>query len=267
MRARRLTGFLQRWLVLACCVAVWQWAASAAADVYFPTPATIAATIRHLWLAGPAGHLFFTPAAGTDLLPSVTRMLGGWLVASAVGIAVGIALGLSPVVADYFAPVLAFMRALPPVMLVPVFLVLFHIGTPMQLATIVFGSVWPVLLNSVDGARSVDRTKVDTARAFRIGRWRWIRSVVLPAASPKIFAGLRISLAFALILMVISEIMGSTDGLGYRMDSARQTFEYPTMWAGIVVISLLGYLLNRLLVVVENRVLSWHHGSPRLLEG
>jgi ABC-type nitrate/sulfonate/bicarbonate transport system permease component len=263
----RWVGFTQRWVVFIACVAVWQWAAARAASAYFPTPLAIARTMRELWFSGPVGHAFLTAGVGNDIVPSVARLLGGWAAASIAGIVIGITLGLSPVVADFFTPVLAFMRALPPVMLVPLFLVLFHLGTPMQLATIVFGSIWPVLLNSVDGARSVDRTKIDTARAFRIGRLRWIRSVVLPAASPKIFAGLRISLAFALILMVVSEIVGSINGLGFRMYSAEQTFDYGVMWAGIVFISIMGYLFNRLLVVVENRVLSWHRGSMRLLEG
>jgi ABC-type nitrate/sulfonate/bicarbonate transport system permease component len=143
-------------------------------------------------------------------------------------------------------------------MLVPVFFVLFKIGTQMELATIVFGSVWPVLVNAVDGARSVDATKVATGRAFRIGRVRWITTVVLPAAAPKIFAGLRISLAIALVLMVVAELIGSTDGLGYRIVTAQDDSTFPIMWAGIVTIATIGYVFNRLLVFAERRVLSWH---------
>ena len=95
---------------------------------------------------------------------------------------------------------------------------------------------------------------------------RWLVSVVLPAASPKIFAGLRINLAFALILMVVSELVGSADGVGYQITNAEGTFDYRTMWAGIALVSVLGFVLNRLLVAVENRALAWHH-STRLLEG
>jgi ABC-type nitrate/sulfonate/bicarbonate transport system permease component len=260
-------AFVQRWLVFVVCVLLWQWAATVAANVFFPTPLAVATTARQLWLDGPASHLFFGSSVNEDVLPSIGRLAGGWAVASVAGIVIGIALGLVPVLADYASAVLAFMRAVPPVMLVPVFLVLFHVGTAMQLATIVFGSIWPVLLNSVDGARSVDAVKVDTARAYRIGRLRWITSVVLPAAAPKIFAGLRINLAFALILMVVSELVGSPNGLGFRIVSAEDTFDYKTMWAGIAVVSLLGYVLNRLLIAVEDRALAWHHSSARLLEG
>jgi ABC-type nitrate/sulfonate/bicarbonate transport system permease component len=262
----KLTAFIQRWLVFAIFVLVWQWAATATNNVVFPTPLAIIGRVQQLWLDGPPSQLFLGSGINTDVLPSVGRLAGGWAIASVAGIVIGIALGLVPALADYAGAVLAFMRAVPPVMLVPVFLVLFHIGTPMQLATIVFGSIWPVLLNSVDGARSVDPIKADTARAYRIGRLRWIVSVVLPAASPKIFAGLRINLAFALILMVVSELVGSTDGVGYQITNAEGTFDYRTMWAGIALISVLGFVLNRLLVAVENKALAWHH-STRLLEG
>jgi ABC-type nitrate/sulfonate/bicarbonate transport system permease component len=264
---RRLGPALTRWLVFVICLLIWQWAATITQNAVFPTPLAIAAKARELWLNGPASHLFLGSGINDDVLPSVGRLATGWAIASVAGIVIGIALGLVPWLADYASTVLGFMRAVPPVMLVPVFLVLFHVGNSMQLATIIFGSVWPVLLNSMDGARSVDPVKVATARVYRISRLRWITSVVLPTASPKIFAGLRINLAFALILMVVSELVGSPNGIGFRITSAEDTFDYRAMWAGIVVVSLLGFVLNRLLVAVEERALSWHHSSTRLLEG
>lgn len=263
----KVTAAVQRWLVFVVFVLVWQWAATVVDQTVFPTPWAILGQVRTLWLDGPASHLFLGSRVNDDILPSIGRLATGWAVASVAGIVIGIALGLSPTLADYASGVLAFMRAVPPVMLVPVFLVLFHIGDPMQLATIIFGSIWPVLLNAVDGARSVDPIKRDTARAYRIGRVRWITTVVLPAAAPKIFAGLRINLAIALILMVVSEFVGSPNGLGYVITNAQDTFDYKSMWAGIALVSLLGFVLNRLLVAVEDRALAWHHSSTRLLEG
>jgi ABC-type nitrate/sulfonate/bicarbonate transport system permease component len=263
----KIAAFTQRWLVFLIFVLVWQWAATVVDNAVFPTPLAILSKARELWLDGPASHLFLGSGVSQDVLPSIGRLAEGWAIASVAGIVIGISLGLVPVLADYASAVLAFMRAVPPVMLVPVFLVLFHIGNTMQLATIIFGSIWPVLLNSVDGARSVDPVKADTARAYRVGRLRWITSVVLPTASPKIFAGLRTNLAFALILMVVSEFVGSPDGIGYQITSAEDTFDYRAMWAGIALVSVLGFVLNRLLVAVEERALSWHHSSTRLLEG
>jgi ABC-type nitrate/sulfonate/bicarbonate transport system permease component len=114
-----------------------------------------------------------------------------------------------------------------------------------------------VLLNSVDGARSVDPVMADTARVFRLSRARWLFGVVLPAAGPKIFAGLRVSLSIALILMVISEVVGATSGIGYQLSTAQGASDLPGMWSWIALISLLGYLLNRGLLAVEYRALAW----------
>ena len=256
-----------RWLFLLACLVGWQLWAGSQGNVVFPTPLQILATAREQWLSGPASHLFLTDSVSQDILPSLGKILAGWAICAVLGVVLGMAIGLFGAVADYLSPLLAFGRALPAVMMLPVFLLLFHIGTEMQLATIVFGGVWPVLLNTIDGVRSVDQTKVDTALAFRVSRPRLILGIVFPGALPKIFAGLRVSLGLALILLVLSEMVGSTNGIGYLVTSAGQTFQYRLMWAGIAVVSVLGYGLNRLLLAVERRSLRWHHGAQQLTEG
>lgn len=242
-----MNGWIRLAVLLGAAV-VWQLAAAAVGNPYFPPPLRIAEAAVRLW---PSEHF------ADDVVPSLLRVLGGWAVASVVGIAVGVALGRSRVVADYFEYVFTFLRTLPPPLLVPVFMLVFGIGTEMEVATIAFGTVWPVLLNSVDGARSVDPVMVDTARVFRLSGARWLFGVVLPAAGPKIFAGLRVSLSIALILMVISEVVASTSGIGYQLGTAQGASDLPGMWAWIALISLLGYLLNRGLLAVEHRTLAW----------
>ncbi|GAA4242093.1 ABC transporter permease [Actinomadura meridiana] len=88
--------------------------------------------------------------------------------------------------------------------------------------------------------------------------------IVLPAAAPKVFAGLRVALSFALILMVVSELVGSTSGIGSELIGAQRTFELPRMWAGIVMLGILGFLFNAAFVLLERRLLSWHAGARRL---
>ncbi|HEY7044754.1 MAG TPA: ABC transporter permease subunit, partial [Nocardioidaceae bacterium] len=109
----------------------------------------------------------------------------------------------------------------------------------------------------VEGVRSVDSVKTDTARSFRTPRGQWVTMVVLPAALPKIFAGLRLSLAISVILMVVSEMVGTTSGIGYQLDHARAQFDFTTMWAWIVLLGIIGYGLNLALLTVERRVLRW----------
>jgi ABC-type nitrate/sulfonate/bicarbonate transport system permease component len=144
------------------------------------------------------------------------------------------------------------------------FIVLFKEDIVMQLVMIVFGIIWPILLNTIDGAHTLDETVVETTRSMRLSKPRFLATVVFPAALPKIFAGLRVSLSLALILMVISELVGGNDGLGAQMILAQRNFDLPGMWAGIVLLGILGYVLNVLLLAVQNRVIGWHIGSKSL---
>lgn len=131
----------------------------------------------------------------------------------------------------------------------------------MKVALIAFVCVWPVLLNTLDGVRGVEPTLRDTARVYGIPPRDRIRHVLLPAASPQIFAGMRTSLSLALILMVISEMVASTNGIGYFVLQSQRTFAIPEMWSGIVLLGLLGYALNAVFVAIERRVLRWHRGA------
>lgn len=244
--------------VLTVLIGAWQLLTSYARDTYFPTPVTIVRKMHELWFSGPASHLFLTEGATGDILPSLGRLLTGWAIGGTIGIVLGLVLGRSRSALDYVGPLINFGRALPAPALLPLFLVLFKIGTPVQLATIIFGVVWPVLLNTIHGAQSVDPVQVETALAFRTSRVRRLYAVILPAALPKIFSGLRISLALSLVLMVISELVGATNGIGYQFQVASHAFDLPATWAWIVLLGVLGNLLNWLFLIVERRVLTWN---------
>jgi ABC-type nitrate/sulfonate/bicarbonate transport system permease component len=250
-----------RLLVLAAAVAGWQLGTKAAANPYFLPPSAIVPDMYHRWFSGPVSHLWLTSDATANLLPSLGRMLSGWAIAAVVGIALGVAIGRLPLLADLTEPLVHFGRAVPPPALVPVFLFVFKIGTPMEVAAIIFGVIWPVLLNSIDGARHADPGHMETARAFRLPAAGRMARIILPGAAPKIFAGLRLSLALALIMMVISEFAGSTNGIGNEMITAQSSFDIPLMWSIILLLGLLGIVLNVAFSLVEHRVLAWQRGS------
>jgi ABC-type nitrate/sulfonate/bicarbonate transport system permease component len=238
----------------------WQWVTTSAANPYFPPPSQILDAAAQAWFSGPANHLFISDAVTGDLLPSLGRLLAGWIIAVVVAVPVGLSLGRSPVLTDYVSTMFFFARSVPAPLLVPVFLVMFGIGPRMEIVTILWGTIWPILLNTIDGARSVDAVKIETSRAFRITGARWIFGVVLPASLPKVFAGLRLALSIAIILMIVSELMGSDSGIGYRLINAQGGFQLAEMWAWIVLVSVLGYVSNLLLTSVERRALAWHPG-------
>ncbi|HYY23828.1 MAG TPA: ABC transporter permease subunit, partial [Thermoleophilaceae bacterium] len=121
--------------------------------------------------------------------------------------------------------------------------------------------LFPVLLNTIDGVTGVDPTLRETTRVYGIGGGDRLWRVMLPAASPQIFAGMRISLSLALILMVISEMVASTNGIGYFVLQSQRTFAIPEMWSGIFLLGILGYVFNAGFILIERRVLRWHRGA------
>ena len=238
----------------------WQLWASGHHSPFFPPP-------RRSWPGVPP--LVLRP--GVSPLPDRERdrqraaqhrrTLAGLAIATIVGVPLGVAIGRSRALADYLEPLLQFGRALPVVTLAPVFLVLFKIGTQMEVATIAFGTIWPILLNTIDGAASVDPVQLETASAFRLSRGQRLTQLIIPSAMPKIFTGFRLSLSLALILMVFSELVGSSNGIGYEMLNAQNSFDLTALWCTIVLLGILGYLLNAILNGVQRAALSWHRGA------
>ncbi|MFI0486095.1 ABC transporter permease [Actinomadura sp. 9N215] len=259
-------GFAERAWLVAVVAVLWELVTRAVDDVYYPPPTTIAKALHEMWFSGPASQAFLTGEAVDDFSTSLAHLFIGWAAAGVAGVAVGTAIGRSRILYELLNPVLEFLRAVPPPTLVPFFIIVFHLGATMQVVTIAFGVVWPVVLNTCDGVRAVDALQLDTARVFGIGRARRLAVVVLPAAAPKIFAGLRVALSLALILMVISELFGSTVGIGSRLVGAQRAFEPDPMWAAIVMLGVLGLLFNAVFLVLERRLLSWHTGAQRLAE-
>ena len=189
--------------------------------------------------------------------PSLKRLLIGFGLAALVSVAIGVAIGRSPKFGQYVEPIIHFVRAIPPPAFLPLFIILLGIDDLQKIVLIAIGVFPPILLNTIEGVRSIDPQQFDTADVLQISRRRRVTHVILPAAAPKIFAGLRISMSIAVILMVISELFAATDGLGFRILQSSRQFRYVELWAGIVVLGVVGTVLNGLLVFVERRVLRW----------
>ena len=259
---RRASGRLvARWAVIAAAVVLWQVWARQQGSSFFPPPSAIAARMHQQWFSGPVSHLFLTPDAVGNVLPSLGRIAAGLAIAVVAGGMAGVAIGRSVALSGYLDPLLQFARALPAVTLVPVFIALFRLGTEMEVATIAFGTVWPILLNTIDGARSVDPVQMETARAFRLPGRQRLAKVIIPATMPRFFAGLRLSVSLALVLMVFAELAGSSNGLGYEMNNAESSFDMTWVWATIVLLALLGNVFNLLEQAAEHRMLGWHRGA------
>jgi ABC-type nitrate/sulfonate/bicarbonate transport system permease component len=232
-------------------VVVWWVASDGSTDVYWPPLRTILRTFPDVWTRA---------RLRADLVPSLLRLLAGYASAAVVGVALGTVIGSYRKVRAVCEPVLEFLRAVPPPVLVPVIMLFAGIGDTMKIVVIASGCVWPILLNTVEGVRAVDSVMAETARSYGITGVARLRSVVLRAASPQIFAGLRQALSIGIILMVISEMFAASNGLGFTIVQFQRGFAIPDMWTGILVLGLLGFLLSVVFQLVERRVLGWYHG-------
>lgn len=248
---------LEVWVPAALVVAWWLSSANST-SVYFPPLRNILQSFRNAWLFSQFG---------SEVVPSLVRFALGTLIAVVAGVLVGTTIGLMPTVHRALNPFIDFFRSLPMPALLPMAIVFLGIGNSMKISIIAFGAVWPVLLNAIDGARGVDQLQLDMSQVYGLSRKQRVFKVILPSASPQIFVGVRLALAIGLILMVVSEMVASTNGLGYYVLQNQQTFSIPQMWSGIILLGLIGYVINFLFLLCERRVLAWHAGWRATAQG
>jgi ABC-type nitrate/sulfonate/bicarbonate transport system permease component len=256
-----LGSFIVRYGVAILLILIWQLVTMRTNSLFFPTPVQILDRAYDLWLSGPGHRLFLGDGVFKDILPSLFRLLSGWTIAVAVGTSLGALIGRSQALNDLVDPALQFLRAIPGPALVPAFLILLGTETTMRVTLIAFGSIWPVLLNTIEGVRTVDPLQLDTAKSFKLPAVARFTRIILPAALPKIMAGAKVSLSLAVILMVVSELVAATTGIGYRILDAQNMLLLPDLWCGIVLLALIGFALNAIFGRVEERVLHWHRGA------
>ncbi|MFC7401873.1 ABC transporter permease [Citricoccus sp. GCM10030269] len=222
---------------------------------FIPKPETLMTDLWETWV----GPRFFS-----DVLPSITRLLSGLLIAVIAGIVLGVLIGSNLTVRKLTGPILEFVRSIPPPVLLPVLMMVIGIGDETKVFLIALGCLWPVLLNTVDGVRSADPVLRDTTSSYNIAGLTRLRYFVLPAALPRMVTGIRLSLPIALILMVASEMYAATNGLGFSIIYFQRTFQNGPMWAGVVVLGLVGIIMALLFRWLERRLLSWYYAQRQL---
>ena len=215
--------------------------------VFLPTPEATWASLEE----GLRGDL-----AGFTLA-TTGRMLLGWLLASLVGVALGALIGISPAARAWLLPTLEFVRPLPASALLPLAIALLGLSAGMVLAVVAFGAMWPVLLATVHGFAAVDPRLQEVSRCLQLSRTAFVFKLGLPNALPDILAGMRLSLTVSLIVSVVGEMIASQPGLGQAILLAARAFRASELFAGIVLLGLIGFLSNTLLSFTERRLLRW----------
>jgi ABC-type nitrate/sulfonate/bicarbonate transport system permease component len=170
-------------------------------------------------------------------------------------------LGLSRILYNATDLLLESLRPIPASALLPVALLLFGLGDNMTISVIAYAVVWPVLISTIEGVRSVDQLLIDTGRIYGLKSKQLIKRVILPATLPSIVTGMRISIALSVTLVIVVEMLVGDKGLGHRIIDAERTFRFPEMYGLIGVIGLLGYCTNKAFIWLTEPFLSWHRES------
>ena len=220
-------------------------------SVYMPPITRIAAAWTELIASGE-----LLRALGS----SVYRAALGYAAALALAVPLGVLIGFYRAAFDLFEPLTELLRPLPPPALIPLAILFLGIGDAMKVFMIAFACFFPILVSSTHAVYNVEARLVDAARALGFGDAAILRHVVVPLAVPPIAAGMKISLAIALILTIIAEMVAGNNGLGFMILDAERSFRVPEMYASIFTLALFGYALNFLFARLESRFLVWHPG-------
>jgi ABC-type nitrate/sulfonate/bicarbonate transport system permease component len=192
-----------------------------------------------------------------SLVPTLWRIGIGFGLAALVAVPFGLLMGSVPFIYRLFEPITEFLRPIPSSAYIPVAILFLGIDNEMKIFVVFFACLFPILLNTYSGVRSVDPVLIDTGRTFGVSWLRALWSIVLPAAMPSILTGMRISLGISLVVVVVAEMIAGSSGIGYFILDMQRVFRVPEMFAGIFTLGILGFMINFIFLKVEGRLLHW----------
>jgi ABC-type nitrate/sulfonate/bicarbonate transport system permease component len=198
------------------------------------------------------------------ILFTVLRTLSGFLVACLIMLPLGVLFGRNKNVYSYFEKIIEFLRPMPSAAIIPIAILFLGIEDNMKIFVICFGSSWPILINTIDGVKSVEPMYIKTGMVYNFSNFKIFTKILIPASLPVIFTGFRISIAIALILAITVEMIVGGNGLGYYILDAERSFKFSEMYSGIFTVGIIGYFINYSIVKLENKFLYWHKKSNQI---
>ncbi|MEP2784847.1 MAG: ABC transporter permease [Pseudoruegeria sp.] len=214
----------------------------------FPKPSDVLATFGELW---ESGKLF------KHLTPSLSRLAVGASIGAIFGIGIGVLIGLFSYVRAGLVPLVAAIFPIPKIALLPLFVIWFGIDETSKYALIAFGTFTPTVVATYGAVDNVDRSLIRMGQSFGLSWFSIVRKIVLPGAMPGILSGLRISLSIAIILLVAAEMLGAEYGIGAYILEAGSLYDLERLFAGVVMLSLLGVILSAVIGLIERHLLGW----------
>lgn len=254
--SRRWLGFLLALLGPVVILGIWELLARSEAinPLFFPPPSSLQDTARELI---ESGRLW------DDLRVSLMRIGVGFAIAAVPGVLLGLVMGLWWPLRAFLSPIAAAFFAVPKIAILPLVIIIFGIGETSKIAMVAISVLFLVVLSTMSAVMEVERGYLDVAENFGASWWQRIRTVALPGALPGIFSGLRLALGFSLLVIVGTEFLAAKNGIGYLIWNSWQTFAISTMYVGLIVVGLLGWLLNVLMDEIERLVMPWKAPASR----
>ena len=213
-----------------------------------PAPLVVAQTFGELWATGELQ---------SHLLISLERVLYGFAVGTALGLLLGVSMGLSRTARDYLYPTFQLLAQVPFLGWLPLLMMVVGIDEALKIILISKAAFVPVTLNTCNGLRNVPASLIEVSRVFRFTSWQLLRQVVFPSALPTIWSGVRYGLTHAWLALVAVELLASSEGLGFLIVYGRQLFQLDVVLAAVVVVGAIGYALDKVLSLIETRLLRW----------
>ncbi|NNN19992.1 MAG: ABC transporter permease [Acidimicrobiaceae bacterium] len=202
---------------------------------YFPTPVSVAEALQTLISSG---------ALLENTAHTVLVALLAWVIAGVLGICLGLVIGLSVPIWKGIMASVDVLRSLPIIALIPVGVIIFGFTLKLEIVIATYAAIWPIIVNTVSGVHQTRTELLDVGNMLRMSRWERMRKLIFPSSLPLILVGLRLGLGLSLVLTVVSEIVGTPQGIGYALISAEQALHPSEMFAYIVTVGIVGYLLN-----------------------
>lgn len=244
-------------LVLILIVIIWEVSSRLQLinPTYFPPFSKVVLTLIPLMQAGNTW---------VNIMSTLIRCFTGYAIACLIGIPLGIIMGKSKIAFRLLNMTVELLRPIPSAAVIPIAILLFGIDNAMKIFVISYACIWPVLVNSIDGVKNIDPILIETGKSFYLSKNRFIGKIIIPASLPQIITGMRISLAISLILSITVEMIAGNNGLGFFILDSERSFAFNEMYAGIVLIGIIGYLINMLFVIIADKLVGWHRGYTKM---
>lgn len=250
MTRRLAHSRLAGWIVIAALIALWEIASSSHwyTSAVVPSPSTIASA---WWTASSNGTLW--PAIGN----TVAVLFEGFAIGTVAGVVLGVLMARVRTAYVILEPIVELLRPIPIVAVIPLLILFVGIGNELKVVAVLVAALVPVLLSTIAGVSSVVPTMRETATTFGLGGWAATWEVYLPSALPNIFVGMRTALSLSIVVAVLAQMLAGNTGIGYLIVTAQQSLDVDTIYALVLTLGVLGYLVNVLLIFVQHLSVPW----------